>query len=97
MKLEITSDRRRLSPRGRARHGDRGRPERASSETEGRGDPVVLDFEGTFMDSSGLRVLLEAASAEDAGTSVAIIHPTEQVRRVLDISIPEAPGLEVRS
>jgi anti-sigma B factor antagonist len=68
-------------------------------ETERRGDPVVLDFEGiSFMDSSGLRVLLEAASAEDVGTSVVIVHPTEQVRRVLDISIPGgAPGLEVRS
>ena len=68
-------------------------------ESGGHGDPVVLDFEGiSFMDSSGLRVLLEAASAEDAGTSVVIVHPTDQVRRVLDISIPGgAPGLEVRN
>lgn len=68
-------------------------------ESGGHADPVVLDFEGiSFMDSSGLRVLLEAAAAEDQGTSVVIIHPTDQVRRVLDISIPGgAPGLEVRS
>ena len=68
-------------------------------ETERHGDPVVLDFEGiSFMDSSGLRVLLEAASSEDVGTSVVIVHPTDQVRRVLDISIPGgAPGLEVRN
>jgi anti-sigma B factor antagonist len=64
---------------------------------EGR-HPVVLDFEGiSFMDSSGLRVLLEAAIAGNGGTGVVILHPSEQVRRVLDISIPGgAPGLEVR-
>jgi anti-anti-sigma factor len=61
--------------------------------------PVVLDFEGiSFMDSSGLRVLLEAARGENGGTTVVIVHPSDQVQRVLDISIPGgAPGLEVRS
>ena len=61
--------------------------------------PVVLDFEGiSFMDSSGLRVLLEAARSENGGTTLVIVRPSEQVQRVLDISIPGGvPGLEVRA
>jgi anti-sigma B factor antagonist len=59
--------------------------------------PVHLDFAGiSFMDSSGLRVILEAA-AERNGGGLVILHPTPQVQRVLDISIPGGtPGLEVR-
>jgi anti-anti-sigma factor len=60
--------------------------------------PVVLDFSGvTFMDSSGLRALLEAAGQTEGGGSVVVINPSAQVRRVFDISIPGGtPGLEVR-
>jgi anti-sigma B factor antagonist len=60
--------------------------------------PVVLDFSGvSFMDSSGLRALLEAAGKTDEDRSVIILNPTAQVRRVLEISIPGGtPGLEVR-
>jgi anti-anti-sigma factor len=60
--------------------------------------PVVLDFsEVSFMDSSGLRALLEAAGLTDGDGSVVVLNPSAQVRRVLDISIPGgAPGLEVR-
>jgi anti-anti-sigma factor len=60
------------------------------------GGPVVLDFSGvSFMDSSGLRAVLDVAGSIDGG--VVLLHPSEQVRRVLDISIPTgAPGLEVR-
>ena len=64
----------------------------------GRGpDPISLDFSGiSFMDSSGLRVILEAASHRN-GNSLVILHPAAQVQRVLDISIPGGtPGLEVR-
>ncbi len=59
---------------------------------------VVLDFSGvSFMDSSGLRALLEAAGQTEGGGSVVVLNPTPQVRRVLDISIPGGtPGLEVR-
>ena len=60
---------------------------------------TVLDFSGiTFMDSSGLRVLLEAAGRHDGdGATVVILHPAAQVQRVLEISIPGGtPGLEVR-
>ena len=61
-------------------------------------DEVVLDFSGvSFMDSSGLRALLEAARDREGDGAVAIVDPTPQVRRVLDISLPDgAPGLEVR-
>jgi anti-anti-sigma factor len=63
----------------------------------GNGEPVHLDFSRiSFMDSSGLRVILEAAS-ERNGSGLVILHPTAQVQRVLDISIPGGtPGLEVR-
>ena len=66
-------------------------------EAEKGPDPIVLDFSGiSFMDSSGLRVILEAAGGRDGGALV-IVHPTAQVQRVLDISIPGGtPGLEVR-
>ena len=61
------------------------------------GGPVLLDFSGiSFMDSSGLRVILEAASDRN-GDGLVILHPAPQVQRVLDISIPGGtPGLEVR-
>jgi anti-anti-sigma factor len=61
-------------------------------------DPLVLDFSGvSFMDSSGLRVLLEASGLQAGKGSVVILNPSPQVRRVLDISIPGGtPGLEVR-
>jgi anti-anti-sigma factor len=61
--------------------------------------PVVLDFSGvSFMDSSGLRALLEAAGQQtEDGGSVVVLNPSAQVRRVFDISIPGGtPGLEVR-
>ncbi|MGH2681387.1 MAG: STAS domain-containing protein [Actinomycetota bacterium] len=59
-------------------------------------DPLVLDFSGvSFMDSSGLRALLEGPANGNA--RLVILNPTPQVRRVLDISIPGGtPGLEVR-
>jgi anti-anti-sigma factor len=62
-------------------------------------DPVVLDFSGvSFMDSSGLRALLEGAGLPNGSGPLVILNPTAQVRRVLDISIPDGmPGLEVRS
>ncbi len=61
-------------------------------------DPVVLDLSGvSFMDSSGLRALLRAARSDDCGP-VVVKDPSPQVRRLLEISIPDgAPGLRVRS
>lgn len=64
-----------------------------------RAEPIVLDFSGvSFMDSSGLRALLEGAGLPNGGGPVVILNPSAQVRRVLDISIPDGmPGLEVRA
>ena len=61
-------------------------------------EPIVLDFSGVkFMDSSGLRALLEGGRSDDCGP-VVIKDPSEQVRRLLEITIPDgAPGLRVRS
>jgi anti-anti-sigma factor len=67
---------------------------RATADSD---DPIVLDFSGVqFMDSSGLRALLQAARSEDCGP-VVVKDPSPQVRRLLEISIPEGvPGLRVR-
>jgi anti-anti-sigma factor len=62
------------------------------------GHALVLDFSRvSFMDSSGLRALLERAGQPNGRGPVVIVNPSPQVRRVLDISIPGGtPGLEVR-
>jgi anti-anti-sigma factor len=60
---------------------------------------IVLDFSGvSFMDSSGLRALLEGAGLPNGSGPVVIKDPSPQVRRVLEVSIPDGvPGLEVRA
>ena len=52
-----------------------------------------------FMDSSGLRALLDIVAARNGDEgSMVLLHPTPQVQKVLDISLPGgAPGLEVRA
>lgn len=49
---------------------------------------IVADFAGvTFMDSSGLRVLVDAArAATSAGKSFAISNPQPAIKRVVEIS-----------
>lgn len=49
---------------------------------------VVVDFTGvTFMDSSGLRVLLDAAmKATAVGKTFAIAHPQAAIKRIVEIS-----------
>lgn len=49
---------------------------------------VVADFSGvSFMDSSGLRVLVDAATlATNAGKTFSIAHPQEAIKRVVEIS-----------
>ena len=65
----------------------------------GEDEPMTLDFSRvTFMDSSGLRSLLEASKLREGDGAIVILDPPKQVRRVLDISLPDgAPGLEVQS
>lgn len=70
----------------------------ALQEAVESGGPIILDFSGvSFMDSTGLRAVLQIVKAMD-GTGVLILErPTDPVRRVLDISLPGgAPRLEIR-
>jgi anti-anti-sigma factor len=51
----------------------------------------------TFMDSSGLRVILRAVLASNGSGPVVLERPSPTVRRLLDVALPTgAPGLEVR-
>jgi anti-anti-sigma factor len=62
------------------------------------GGPIVLDFSGvTFMDSTGLRAVLQAVRALDGEGVLVLERPSDRVRRVLDISLPGGvPRLEIR-
>jgi len=64
------------------------------------GSSVVVDLSGlAFMDSQGLRLLLQLAlHAEAAGFGpVVLLNPSPVVRRVLEIALPHGtPGLAVR-
>jgi anti-anti-sigma factor len=98
MQLEITATDEGFRLKGEldmATSGDLSEVLRAAAAID---DPIMLDFEGvSFMDSSGLRALLEGAGLPKQGGPVVILNPRAQVRRVLDISIPGGiPGLEVR-
>jgi anti-anti-sigma factor len=51
------------------------------------GDVVVDVAEVSFMDSSGLRVLIDvAARAREAGGELIIAHPTPGITRLVEIS-----------
>jgi len=74
-------------------------PELESAIRSAETTPVVLDMSGvSFMDSSGLRVILSMATSLDGhGPSIILRNPTRPVRRVLGISVPDGfPGLEVQ-
>ena len=59
----------------------------AMERTMALGVPVVLDFAGvTFMDSSGLNVLLLAGQAVDRSESVTVRNPSPPVRRLLTVT-----------
>jgi anti-sigma B factor antagonist len=70
--------------------------EQAVSSAMARG-AFVLDFSDvTFMDSTGLRVLLKAA-ARTNGVPLTIADPAPVVRRLFEITVPDgAPGLRFR-
>ena len=62
------------------------------------GQPLRVDMSGlTFMDSSGLRVLLRVAEAATGkGTNVVLVRPSPQVQKLLDLTLPNGiPGVEV--
>jgi anti-anti-sigma factor len=52
------------------------------------GDEIALDMSGiTFMDSSGLRVLIDAhQEAADRDRRLVVVEPSASVRRVLEIA-----------
>ena len=64
------------------------------------GSSPVIDLSGlAFMDSQGLRLLLQLATqAEKSGLEpVVLLNPSRFVRRVLEISLPQGmPGLAVQ-
>lgn len=57
-------------------------------ETEGGASTLVLDLGGlTFMDSTGLRMLVAAdARAREAGRRLAIVKGPEAVQRVIELT-----------
>ena len=56
--------------------------------------PVELDLEGlTFIDSSGIRCLIQISRS--VGETILLRRPTEQVRRILEIALPERAALGV--
>ncbi len=59
----------------------------ALGELGGAAGAVVIDMAGVgFMDSSGLRALLDCErSCRDAGRPFALARPTDSVRRVLEL------------
>ncbi len=64
-----------------------GGPRLISAIPEAGEGPVILDLGSVaFMDSSGLRALLEARQAcADAGRPFALARPSDAVRRVLEL------------
>jgi anti-anti-sigma factor len=69
----------------------------ALDELLAEGGPITLDLsELRFMDSTGLRVMLQAANALNGSAPLVLLRPTGAVLRVLEISIGGAPGLEIR-
>jgi anti-anti-sigma factor len=62
-----------------------------------QGGPITLDLsELRFMDSTGLRVMLQAAGAMDSEAPLVLLRPTGAVMLVLEISVSGAPGLVIR-
>jgi anti-anti-sigma factor len=61
-------------------------------------DHLTLDTSGlTFMDSQGVRMLIELGmEATERGTSVTVINCSRQVKRLLKVAVPEGiPGVEI--
>lgn len=69
----------------------------ALEEAAGRG-ALTVDASGlSFMDSSGLKALVEIAASRNGGPPVVLRRPTRQIRRLLAIGVPGGiHGLEVR-
>lgn len=70
---------------------------RSALKEHGSG-PLILDVSHlTFMDSSGLHVVLEAAASRNGNGNLILRGPTRAIRRLLEITVPGGvEGLEVQ-
>jgi anti-sigma B factor antagonist len=70
---------------------------RLAEELELAGSLVIDASELTFIDSQGLRMLIRLGEqATKNGSGVNISNCSEQVRRLLDVSVPRGiPGVEL--
>jgi anti-anti-sigma factor len=62
------------------------------------GNQLTLDTtELSFMDSQGLRMLIElGSSAQHKGSSIRLLNCSRAVQRVLDTAVPDGiPGVEI--
>jgi anti-anti-sigma factor len=63
-----------------------------------RADQLTLETsELTFMDSQGVRMLIELGrEASQKGSSVTVINYSRQVKRLLEVAVPTGiPGVEI--
>lgn len=69
-----------------------------SALIERENGPLVVDVSNlTFMDSSGLKVLIQAAASRNGSGSMVLRRPTRSVRRLLELAVPGGvEGLEVQ-
>ncbi|HZD18506.1 MAG TPA: STAS domain-containing protein [Actinomycetota bacterium] len=66
------------------------------NDAPGDGDLVLELSALTFMDSSGLRAIMEVAQRRNGHSSVILRNATQSVSRVLEIALPgETPGVVV--
>lgn len=86
--LEVTVDGSRLRARGEIDASTARLLAEQLDPLPGSTGEIELDMAGiAFVDSSGLRVLIDAHQrAERAGRSLTIVDPSHVVRRLLDIS-----------
>lgn len=73
---------------------------RASLETHGLSDGLVLDMSAvTFMDSTGLGIILAAAANRDAASPLVLERPSSAVTKVLELAgiADQVAGLQVRA
>jgi len=70
---------------------------RLQDELRGAGRLALDASDLTFMDSQGLRMLIELGKeAAKKGTSVTLINSSSQVKRLLDVAVPSGiPGIEI--
>jgi anti-anti-sigma factor len=63
-----------------------------------RDGPLILDTSRLeFLDSTGLKVLLGAASGRNGAGSLVLRRPSAPVRRLLEIAIPDGvEGMEIQ-